>query len=135
MIIIDTGPMVALFDKDDKYHKRCKKVLAQIREPLITTWPVITEVMYLLNFSFLTQELCLEFIESGGIDIHAENSNRISLIHQIMKKYKDLPIDFADASLLILAEEKGIKTIFTLDNRDFRAFAPKHVDSFHIIPG
>lgn len=134
MIIIDTGPMVALFDKDDNYHKDCKRVLAQIREPLITTWPVITEVMYLLNFSFLTQELCLDFIESGGVDIHAESCDRVQMIHQIMKKYKDLPMDFADASLLILAEEKGIKTIFTLDNRDFRAFAPRHVSSFHIIP-
>ena len=134
MIIIDTGPIVALFDKGDHYHNICKDTLKHICEPIITTLPVLTEVMYLLNFSSLAQELCLDFIESGGIDIHSENSNLFPRIHQLMKQYADLPIDFADASLIALAEERKITTIFTLDHKDFRIYKPKHLKAFNLIP-
>jgi hypothetical protein len=134
MIIIDTGPLVALFDKSDHYHNVCKKTLKNIREPIITTWPVLTEVMYLLNFSFIAQELCLEFIVSGGINIHSENLKQLRRIHQLMKQYADLPIDLADASLVALAEEKGVTTIFTLDHKDFRIYIPKHLKAFSLIP-
>ncbi len=134
MIIIDTGPLVALFDKSDHYNNTCKETLAHIREPLMTTWPVLTEVMYLLNFSSLAQELCLEFIESGDVEIHSENSHHLNRILQLMKQYADLPIDFADASIVALAEKYRMTTIFTLDQKDFRIYAPKHLKRFHLIP-
>ena len=134
MISIDTGPLVALFDKSDHYHKTCKETLKHIRESIVTTWPVLTEVMYLLNFSSLAQELCLEFIESGGVDIHSGNSNQLHRIRQLMKQYADLSIDFADASLIALAEEKRIATVFTLDHKDFRIYAPKRLKKFSLIP-
>ncbi|ODS32356.1 MAG: nucleic-acid-binding protein contains PIN domain protein [Candidatus Scalindua rubra] len=134
MIIIDTGPLVALFDRDDQYHKTCKKTFLSISEPLITTWPILTEVMYLLNFSSLAQELCFEFIVSGGLDISSENSKHINRIYQLMKKYNDLPIDFADASLVALAEERNITTVFTLDRKHFRIYKPKHRKAFNLLP-
>lgn len=134
MIIIDTGPLVALFDKSDYYHHLCKEILKHICEPLITTWPVLTEVMYLLNSSFRAQELCLEFLESGGVDIPSEDSNQLHRIHQLMKQYADLPIDFADASIVTLAERYKISNIFTLDHKHFRIYKPKHLKTFHIIP-
>ena len=134
MIIVDTGILVALFDKDDHYHKTCKNNLAKISEQLTTTWPVLTEVIYLLNFSSISQELCLKFIESGGIDIALQDSSHIHRINKLMKKYNDLPMDFADASIVVLAEEKGITTIFTLDKKHFRLYRTKHGKSFHLIP-
>ncbi|MCP5002408.1 MAG: PIN domain-containing protein [Planctomycetes bacterium] len=134
MIIIDTGPLVALFDKSDKYHKICKKTLRNICEPITTTWPVLTEVMYLLNFSSAAQEICFEFIESGGVDVQTVDTNHLHRIRQLMKHYADLPMDFADASLVALAEEKKVSTIFTIDHRDFRIYVPKHSKSFRIIP-
>jgi predicted nucleic acid-binding protein len=134
MIIIDTGPLVSLFDKDDRYHGLCKDVLRRIREPIITNWPVLTEAMYLLNFSSLAQELCLEFIESGGVFIQGGDSQHIYRIHQLMEQYSDLPIDFTDASLIVLAESEKITTIFTLDHKDFRIYAPKHIKRFLLIP-
>jgi predicted nucleic acid-binding protein len=51
MILLDTGPIVAFFDKDDQYHARCLESLKKVQEPLLTTWPVITECFYLLGFS------------------------------------------------------------------------------------
>lgn len=134
MILIDTGPLVALFDKSDRFHKRCKNELSRIREPLLTTWAVLTEVMYLLNFSTLAQELCLEFIESGAVEIYAAQATHIRRIHQLMRDYADLPMDFADASLVALAEEKAVTTIFTLDHKDFRIYTPKHSKRFQLIP-
>ena len=134
MIIIDTGPLVALFDKSDNYHKICKQTLRNICEPIITTWPVLTEVMYLLNFSSSAQEICFEFIESGGVDVQSVDTKHLHRIRQLMKHYADLPMDFADASLVALAEEKKVSTIFTIDHRDFRIYVPKHSKSFRIIP-
>ena len=68
MIIIDTGPIVAIFDRDDKYHQRCIEILKGIKEPLITTCPVITEAFYLLNFSPSVQDDFWEFIQRGAKD-------------------------------------------------------------------
>lgn len=134
MIIIDTGPLVGLFDKDDQYHNLCKKSLKLIKEPLITNWPVLTEAMYLLNFSQVAQELCLEFIKSAGIAVRGGNSEDLSRIRQLMKQYKDLPVDFIDASIIALAEAEDVTTIFTLDHKDFRVYSPKHIKRFRLIP-
>ncbi|MFH1562514.1 MAG: hypothetical protein ABIF11_03730 [Nitrospirota bacterium] len=90
--------------------------------------------MYLLSFSIKAQELCFEFIESGEVDIYTGNIHQVQRIHQLMKKYYDLPMDLADASILVLAEEKRITTIFTLDHRDFRVYVPTHTPSFFLIP-
>jgi len=134
MIVVDTGPLVGLFDKDDCYHKLCKETLKRVREPLVTNWAVLTEVMYLLDFSLIAQNLCFDFIESGGIDIRSGNASQIYRIHQLLKQYNDLPIDFADASIVALSEEENIKTVFTLDHKDFRIYSPKHTKAFHLIP-
>lgn len=134
MIAIDTGPLVALFDKDDQYHKACGHALKGIKETLITTWPVLTEVMYLLNFSPRNQELCWEFIESGVINIFHLNTHHLPLIRRIMKKYQELPMDLADASILIMSEEKRITKIFTLDHKHFMVYSPAHTKFFQLIP-
>lgn len=134
MIAVDTGPLVALFDKDDHYHKVCVDILKEIHEPLITTWPVLTEVTYLLSFSVKAQNLCLEFIKSGGVDIYPGNVSQIPRISELMLQYHDLPMDLADASLVLLAEENNLTTIFTLDHKDFRLYISSHAPSFHLIP-
>lgn len=134
MILIDAGPLVALFDKDDDYHSRCKKELLRVRDTLMTTWPVLTEVMYLLNFSSKAQDLCFEFLSAGGVSIDDSDAARLPRIHELMKKYRDLPMDFADASLVALSESEEISRVFTLDHKDFRIYRPRHVKSFQLIP-
>ncbi|MBI4745265.1 MAG: PIN domain-containing protein, partial [Deltaproteobacteria bacterium] len=116
------------------YHNLCKKSLKLIKEPLITNWPVLTETMYLLNFSPVAQDLCLEFIESAWIIVRGGDSQEMPRIRQLMKQYKDLPIDFTDASIIVLAEVENIKTIFTLDHKDFRIYSPKHIKAFRLVP-
>lgn len=134
MIIVDTGPFVALFDKDDQHHGLCKKTLREIKEPLITNCAVLTETMYLLSFSLKAQELFLDYLHMAGIVSRNIDFKFIPRVRQLLHKYTDLPIDFTDASLVALAEAENIKTIFTLDHRHFAIYAPKHVERFSLIP-
>jgi predicted nucleic acid-binding protein len=131
---VDTGPFVALFDKDDQHHDLCKKTLKEIKEPLITNCAVLTETMYLLSFSLKAQELFLDYLQMAGIVLHNIHFEFIPRIRQLLHKYDDLPIDFTDASLVALAEAENIKTIFTLDHRHFSVYSPKHVGRFCLIP-
>src|SRR5208283_5104828 len=111
MIIVDTGPFVALFDKDDQHHRLCKKTLREIEEPLLTNSAVLTETMYLLSFSLKAQELFLDFLQMAGIICRNIDLELVPRIRQLLHKYEDLPIDFTDASLVALAEAENIRTI------------------------
>lgn len=134
MVIIDTGPIVSLFDKSEPYHDSCKSTLKQINTPLITTWPVLTESFYLLSDWYKGQMELWDFILSGGIQILDPASSSHYRIKELMEKYADQPMDLADASLVIIAETHRIETIFTLDKKDFSIYRPKHCQYFKIIP-
>ena len=136
MIIIDTGPIVALFDRDDRYHEMCVDVLKDIDVPLVTTWPVLTEAFNLLNFSPAVQDDLWEFVERGGTGVVPLEGRILSRCRALMKKYRDLPMDLADATLVAVGEELKLKTVFTLDHRDFRIYRPGHRrKGFNLLPG
>ncbi len=134
MILIDTGPLVALFDTSDKYHQLCLEIMKKIQHPLVTTWPVITEVFYLLNFSWKVQDNFWEFIQRGGLEIPEISFTERRRCQELMKKYHDLPMDFADASLVAGAETRDLRTIFTLDYKDFSIYAPRRMRGFILLP-
>ena len=104
MILIDTGPIVAFFDKDDRFHAVCTDILKGIHEPLMTTWPVVTECFFLLDFSWQVQEDLWTFLLRGGIDIHPLQKEHRMKCRDLMKRYHDLPMDLADATLVTLAD-------------------------------
>ena len=132
-MLVDTGPLVALFDKQDEHHLGCKKALSRISEKLVTTWPVLTEAFYFLNESQKSQELLMHFVLSDVVEVYGE-SKILTRMSQLMETYQDLSMDFADASLVALAEEQSIEKIFTLDLKDFRIYRPKHIKHFNICP-
>ncbi|MDI6729130.1 MAG: PIN domain-containing protein [Thermodesulfovibrionales bacterium] len=134
MIAIDTGPIVALFDKNDDKHSLCLNIFKKIQEPLITTWPVLTEVFYLLSFSSRVQDDMWEFIERGVVSIYAIDKDLMKTCRRLMKKYHDLPMDLADATLVAVAEAENITTIFTLDHKDFRIYKKEHGKHFRLLP-
>ncbi len=134
VICIDTGPLVAFFDSSDRYHKSCIDILKKLSGPLLTTWPVLTEALYLLNFSWKAQDNLWEFLMRGGIEIMGHEKEGLKRCRELMKKYRDLPMDLADASLFVLAESGNIKTIFTLDHKDFMFYRPRHAERFHLLP-
>jgi predicted nucleic acid-binding protein len=134
MILLDTGPIVAFFDASDHYHNACVELLKTVNEPLITTWPVLTEAFYLLGFSWKAQDNLWEFIMRGGVDILSINDTQQARCRQLMEKYSDLPMDLADGTLVVLAESQKIKKVFTLDHKDFKIYKPSYIKYFILLP-
>lgn len=133
MILLDTGPIVAFFDASDNYHNLCIDILKSIDKPLVTTWPVLTESFYLLGFSFQAQDNLWEFIIRGGVEVLSLSPESAKRCRELMKKYRDLPMDLADGTLVAIAEQNGIQEIFTLD-KDFSVYRLPNRKKFKILP-
>ncbi len=132
MIIVDTGFWLALIDDKDSYHQKAVNALAKTDEPLITTWCVVTETTYLL-LTRLDIRAAIKFIESqnqGFFQIFQLEDFHTKRIIELMKKYADLPMDLADASLVILAEHLGHGRILSVDQRDFNTYRRKEHHPF-----
>ncbi len=114
--LIDAGPIIALFNKNDKYHKKIKKFLEKYDGKLTSTWPVVTEVSHMLDFNVQTQIDFLTWIQLGGVNIETIKNEDIGRIIELSMKYSDLPMDLADASLVVLSEKLKIKKIMTIDS-------------------
>jgi predicted nucleic acid-binding protein len=134
MIAVDTGPLVAIYDSSDDEHEKCLSELAGLREKLVTTTAVLTEASHLLSFEPLLPIRLLEHVLQGRVAVHGSGVSEIERAVEVMKKYRDLPADFADATIVAMCETLGIRTVFTLDRKDFGAFRPRHVRTFNIIP-
>jgi predicted nucleic acid-binding protein len=134
MIFFDTGPIVAFFDASDDYHKKCVEMLKGIKEPMITSWPVLTEAFYLLGFSWKAQDNHWEFLLRGGVDVLPLGVSMKARCRELMGKYRDLPMDLADATAVALAESQWISKVFTLNHRNFKIYKPAHLKSFTLLP-
>ena len=119
--LIDAGPLIALFDRDDKFHISVKDFIKRFKGRLYTSWPVIAEVLHMLDYSVNTQIDFLKWVRKGALDIKQITTEDISRIIELSEKYSDIPMDFADASLIIIAESERIKEIISID-ADFYIF-------------
>jgi predicted nucleic acid-binding protein len=134
MILVDTGPLVALIHEDDDQHRVCKETLLTLTESLGTVWPVLTEAMYLLSFSWDAQMALWEMVETGAVEILPLGIDDVPRMKQLMRKYRDLPMDLADAALVRVAERERLRRIFTLDRRDFQIYRPSRIGRFSLFP-
>lgn len=114
--LIDAGPLIALFDKSDQYHKNALAFIKSINTPLITTWPVVTEVSHMLDFSTKAQINFLTWISRGGLQVMEIESSNIFRLIDLCAKYDDVPMDLADATLILVSEITGIKEIASFDS-------------------
>ena len=114
--IIDSGPLIALFDRSDKYHNKVLDFIKSYRGKLITSWAVITEVSHMLDFNLQVQIDFLKWCEVGGIEVYDISQAEISNIRIMMEKYIDVPIDLADATLMYIANKENIKNIVSIDS-------------------
>ena len=115
-VLIDAGPLIALFDRDDKYHTSIVEFIKNTNYRFISTTAVLTETMYMLDFNTAVQLNFLEWIMKEGVIIHEIKQSNIKRIIDLTKKYSDRPMDFADATLVIAAEERGIRQIISIDS-------------------
>jgi len=122
MILVDTGPFVALFDPKDARHDLCKGILKNIRTPLTTTIPVLTEAFHMLSPESYGSDRLRDFVLKGGVSVFYLDSAGIERGFELMEQYADHPMDLADASLLVAAESLHSNKIFTLDRHDFETY-------------
>jgi predicted nucleic acid-binding protein len=134
MILVDAGPLVALIHADDQEHQRCKKVFESLNEPMGTVWPALTEAMYMLGFSWRAQEALWELVEKEAVQILSLDFADVSRMMELMRKYRDLPMDLADAALVRVAEREKLRRVFTVDRRDFEVYRPARLGRFSILP-
>jgi predicted nucleic acid-binding protein len=125
LILVDTGPLVALFDPVDGSHRRCVKILETIAEPIVTTIPVLTEVFHLLRPASQGSRRLMDFIVDGGLAIWSLDQADLTRAFELMVEYCDQPMDLADASIVVSAERQRIRKVFTVDRKDFASYRIK----------
>ena len=134
--LCDTGPLVALLDRDDPHHTRCVAALQTLpAQPLLTTWPCLTEAMYLLSRAggLPAQDELWGYLADGLVVLHIPETTEWERIRALMRQYHDAPMDLADASLVAAAERFQLRRIFTLD-RHFYAYRIDGQHPFDVIP-
>jgi predicted nucleic acid-binding protein len=126
MILVDAGPLVALFDPKDAHHERCRRVRRKLREPIRSTVPVLTEAFQLLQPDSLGADRLREFILRGGLSIWFLGDAALARAFELMESYADHPMDLADASLVVAAEALQTRKVFTIDRTDFQTYRVRH---------
>ena len=137
MIIADTGFWLALANSKDRQHDKAREALELYQEPLITTWPVMTETCHLLlnRLGVMAELAFLKSYERGAFNIFPLQEEHTDRLIRLMTRYADLPMDLADASLVILAEEYGDGRILSTDERDFKTYRWKNRKPFENLMG
>ena len=122
MILTDTGPLVALFDPADGAHARCVQALRRIDQPLWTTIPVLTEAFHLLTPDSVGSQRLMDFVADRGLAVYFLSERALERAFELMRRYVNVPMDFADASLIVAAEALNTRKVFTIDRKDFGVY-------------
>jgi predicted nucleic acid-binding protein len=133
--LTDAGPLIALIDAGEPDHDRCRGTLDQLEFPLVTTWPAFTEAIYLLGQAagWPGQQALWQMVKRDALTI-AELDHQLTLRSaELMDRYRDHPMDLADATLVALAEDRDVRTIFTLDEH-FRTYRLRTRRYLHVLP-
>ena len=119
-VLVDAGPLIALADRSDKYHRRVAAFLRRFNGRLLTTWPVLAEACH-----FLTERIQIEFLrwaDAGGLNVVELHESALAVLADWKERYLDLPMDLADASLIWIAQQTGVLDILTIDLKDFSVY-------------
>jgi predicted nucleic acid-binding protein len=133
-ILLDTGPLVALLAASDSRHQLCVDTFATLTPPLLTCWPVLTEAAWLLRKQHRPLDRLAEAHAAGMFDLLPLDGADLAGIAAILRRYEDSGVQFADAALAHLAERENVRTVFTLDRRDFSILRLKRNRALRIIP-
>jgi predicted nucleic acid-binding protein len=131
--LIDTGAILALLDRTDRWHAACVETFGELRMPLLTSEAVLTELFHLVGENRHEIETAWRFLSSGAITMAAIEDSELPQIHALMSRYADRPMDFADATLVYLAKRESLSTIFTVDH-DFNIYRIEGRRRFRVLP-
>jgi uncharacterized protein len=132
--LLDTGPLVALLNARDDDHRRCAAAFREFRGRLLTTESILTESMQLLAPIHGASGACIDFFARKAAILVPQSSASLLRAKNLLAKYDDVPMDFADATLVVLAEEVSVGKIFTLDRRGFSVYRFDRNRPFSIFP-
>ena len=132
--LIDTGAILALLDRTDRWHGICVEAFEQLRLPLLTSEAVLTELFHLVGDSRHEMEAAWRLVRSGAIALAAIEDSELPQMQALMSRYSDRPMDFADATLVYLAKREGLSTIFTVDHADFDTYRIEGRRRFRVLP-
>jgi predicted nucleic acid-binding protein len=133
-LLLDTGAFVALVDRDESSHVDCVAALESWMGPIVTTEAVLTETLYLVGPQWGAQRTSLEFILRGAFHLVPSSPASLKRVSALMEKYRNVPMDFADATIVALGEELETDWVFTLDRRGFSTYRLGRRKTFQIIP-
>ena len=134
LVMMDTGPWVALIDRSEERHEECVQWLRDFRGNIFSSEAVLTEVLYLLNFSSRARSAALDFVLSGAIILVPPSLESLKRVKRLMEKYKDFPMDYADGTLVSIAEDLSITEVVTFDVKDFGIYRLSSKQPFVILP-
>ena len=134
LIIMDTGPWVALIDRSEERHKECVEWLKDFKGNILSSEAVLTEVLHLLNFSPRGQSAAIDFVLDGAIMLVPASLESLKRAKRLMEKYKDIPMDYADATLISIAEDLSITHVVTFDLKDFGIYRLSSKQPFVVLP-
>ena len=135
MTLTDAGPLIALIDAGERDHDRCRQALDRIRLPLVTTWPAFSEAIYMLGRAggWVGQEALWRLVRRGSLALADLDADMTLRSAELMDRYRDHPMDLADATLVALAEARDLRTIFALDDH-FRAYQLSNGRFLEVVP-
>jgi predicted nucleic acid-binding protein len=132
--LVDTGALLALLDDGDEWHERCAAAFPALRLPLATSAAVLAELFHLLSPNKTALQKAWGFVRSGAVMLLPITDADVPDLERLMMRYADRPMDFADATLVHLAERESLSTIFTIDHDDFETYRIKSRGRFRIVP-
>ena len=121
-LLLDTGALVSLLDRSQRRHREFVNFFDSWTSQVVTTEAVLTESTHLLGRLAGGAVACLEFVLSGGALLIPATANSIRRAKDLMNRYANCPMDFADATLVVLAEDLGTNLVLTTDQRDFSIY-------------
>jgi predicted nucleic acid-binding protein len=132
--LIDTGAILALLDRRDRWHHHCVTAFGQLRLPLLTSEAVLTELFHLVGDVQTEMEAAWKFVRSGALVLGTIEDTELPHLHNLMSRYWDRPMDFADATLVYLAKRECLSAILTVDHADFATYRIEGKRQFRILP-
>ena len=133
-LLLDTGAFVALVDRSERRHSDCVAVLDQWNGVIVTTEAVLTETLHLVGPQWRAQKICIEFVLRGAFVIVPHSAASLRRIATLMEKYRNIPMDYADATLVALGEDVSTNLVFTLDRRGCSAYRLNERSTFELLP-
>ena len=132
--LVDTGAILALLDRDDRWHRACADAFRSCRLPLLTSAAVLTELFHLVGDRPKEVAAAWAFVRSGAITVAPITDDDLPALQALMARHRDRPMDYADATLVHLAQRQSLTTILTIDHDDFETYRIDGRRRFRIAP-